>query len=356
MATSQFTIYTSSDAGGPGLITGITGSLLSVLDACLVNGYGTQPGAGWTKPFANFSGALGCYKQPTGSALTLFVNDGGGNLSAVGQEAWACGYEVLTYLTGSGNGSGVIFTGSYGNGQGFGQFPLPSQLLSTGHVVWRKSTSANTVGRSWIIAADSSSMYLWIQTGDTAGMYYHGAFGDFYSLKGPTDLYRCHIYGRNVENTNGGASSAQDWTDSLSAWNNNNLNALTIAQPGHFLDRNSGGSGASIAYTKKGDSGLGGSCQNNTPASVPIQGILQTPNGADNSLYLSPIWIVEPLNLSYRGRLRGIVQICHPTSNFSDGQIIQGSGDYNGKSYIIIKQGPTSGMWGLETSPTVETN
>ncbi|WP_297486902.1 MULTISPECIES: hypothetical protein [Pseudomonadota] len=35
------TIYSSKDASAPAL-TGIAGSLVAVLDACLVNGYGTK--------------------------------------------------------------------------------------------------------------------------------------------------------------------------------------------------------------------------------------------------------------------------------------------------------------------------
>ena len=354
MATSQFTIYTSADTGGPGLINGITGSLLSVLDACLVNGYTGHPAAGWTKPFANFSGALGCYKQPTGSMLTLFVNDGGGNLTAKGEEAWACGYESLTYLTGSGTGSGVIFTGSYGNGQGYGQFPLPAQLLSTGHVVWRKSVTADTTGRTWMVAADSSSMYLWIQTGDTVGVYYHGAFGDFYSLRGPIDLYRCHIYGRITENT--AVAIANDWTDGIASWNSSEINQIGTAQPGHFLDRTMGGTGASIAYTKKGDVSAIIGIVNSAPQYSPIGRSIQTPNSADNSLYLSPLWIVEPTVVLLRGRFRGLYQVCHSISNFSDGQLINGSGDFAGKTLMIIRQGPNAGFWALEVSATVETN
>ena len=69
MPNSQFTIYTATDIGGPGLLTGVTGSLINILNACLVNGYTSKSAAGWTKPFADISASAGslpyyaCFKQ-----------------------------------------------------------------------------------------------------------------------------------------------------------------------------------------------------------------------------------------------------------------------------------------------------
>lgn len=350
MATSQFTIYTSSDTNGPGFITGTTGSVIRILDACLVNGYTNRPAAGWTKPLPNISGTLACYQQPSGSLFVVMVNDATQN-GVTAKEAVAVGFETISSLTGS-VGAGSIFTGSYGLGTGFGQFPALTQGVS-GHVTWRKSVTADTTIRPWVVAADAYTFYLWIQTGDTAGAYYHGSFGDIFSLKGPTDTYRCMLTGRNIDNS--AAALGNDWSDQISAWNGAN-NALLVAQPGVFMPRNIGGTGGSVNVTKKGDSGAGTLFNNTSPQSVSISGLFQTPNGADNSLYLSPIWIVDPSVVSLRGRLRGIFQLCHPIANFTDGQQFNGSGDFAGKSFMIIKNGPQSGMWTLEISPTVETN
>ena len=40
-----WTVYRSDDAGAPNL-TGAAGSLIAILDAVLVNGYGAKPAAG----------------------------------------------------------------------------------------------------------------------------------------------------------------------------------------------------------------------------------------------------------------------------------------------------------------------
>jgi len=188
MATSQFTIYTSGDSGAP-ILYGSTGSIILIFDSCLVNGYGTKPGAGWTKPLPNtgsgaFTASYGCWQQPTGSAMTLFVNDNAPNATPLYKEAWATGWESLTDFSAS-------TTTCVGSGSG--QFPIPAQLLTNGHVVIRKSvTSDSSSVRSWILAADSSSFYFWAATSDTAGMYYGFGFGDIYSFKtSSVDAYKC---------------------------------------------------------------------------------------------------------------------------------------------------------------------
>lgn len=42
------TYYSSEDAEAPQLGADLTGGVKTVLKACLVTGYGTKPGAGWT--------------------------------------------------------------------------------------------------------------------------------------------------------------------------------------------------------------------------------------------------------------------------------------------------------------------
>jgi len=47
-----WTLYQSTDSGAPAL-SGQAGSLLEVLDACLVNGYGGKAAAGWGIAFSS---------------------------------------------------------------------------------------------------------------------------------------------------------------------------------------------------------------------------------------------------------------------------------------------------------------
>jgi len=354
MSASQLVYFSSSDASGPGLISGTAGSLLTIFDACLVNGYsGHILTAQWTKPFVN-SGNIGCYKQGAGAGLSLLVNDNGPNATSTYEEAWAIGWESI-----AGIGAPV--------GTGSGQFPTPTQLLTTGHTVWRKSVAASSATRSWQMFADSSTFYLFISTGDTVGTYYPAMFGDVFSLKGSSDAYRRLIIGRAAENsaTQGvlGSSSTPYGTDQFDAMVAANYNsaqsAVSAYNCGHYMARTWGGGGTSINVGKIFDvakAAYRSDANTYTWTTVYMAGALQIPNGPDNSLYLTPVSIVEPVTGTIRGRLRGIYQVCHPVASFSDGQTFSGGGDYAGKTFQIIKQMVNGGFLAMETSATVETN
>ncbi len=79
---------------------------------------------------------------------------------------------------------------------------------------------------------------------------------------------------------------------------------------------------------------------------------------SNNSIYIDPIYIGEPDGEVLRGRFRGVYHVCHPAANFSDGQILQGGGDYAGKTFMVVKWiGNVSNAYlAVETSATVETN
>lgn len=334
---SQFIIYSSSDASGPGQLTGQAGTLLALLDACLVNGYTGKAAAGWSKPFAN-SGNIGCYKNGTGSTqMSLLINDNGPNVTSTFKEAWATGWESIASI------AAPVGTGS-------GQFPTPAQLLTTGHVVCRKSASADGVGRNWIMFADAHTFYLFVLTGDTANTYYNLIFGDIYSMKGSTDAYRAFIFGKTVEN-----NATGDGWDVYTVVVASGI--MSAAAGGHFMARTWGGGGGSITVSKTWDFSMAvGTAPGGGQDSFFLAGSAQTPNGPDNCLYLSPLRICENSVSSIRGRLRGVYFVGHNVASFSDGQTFAGANDYAGKSFQIVKVGGSNGFWAMETSATVETN
>lgn len=55
------TVYKSTDPSAPTL-DGTAGSLIALLDACLINGYGAKPAAGWTKEYSDTNKAA--YRTP----------------------------------------------------------------------------------------------------------------------------------------------------------------------------------------------------------------------------------------------------------------------------------------------------
>ena len=371
MATSQFTIYSSSDVNGPGPIFGTTGSLNRILEYCLISGSISKMAAGWSHPIANSSSAAGdrvvyaAYEPPSGSQMTLFVNDNAPNVTSTGKEAWLTGWENMTSLCNAAYTANV--------GAGTGQFPTPAQLLTTGHTVCRKSAAAdNTTQRYWVAFADAYTLYLFIQPGDTVSTYNCIMFGDIFSFKGASDAYRCLLIARGTENVAGpyaqiystgvpfGYDAFAATVGYFPSQADYRIGYLQIPLIGHFMPRTFGGGGASINvgktfdFSKGATGGLGGS--SNPYGYVPMLGYLQTPNSADNSLYLSPVTIHEPSSYGLRGRMRGFWFVAHPVASFSDGQTFSGGGDYAGKTFMIFKTDTAGGFFAMEISNTVETN
>ena len=245
MAVSQFTIFSSGDNGAPRLDYS-SGSLIRLLEACLITGYGSKSPVGWLQPIPTLSsstdGYAACYKQPSGSGMTLFVNDGtpysaSGNWW--GNVAYAVGYESLLGLTGSQVGSGS------------GAFPFPGSgglgAPQTASVSWIKSKIIDKVHpREWIVFADVYTFYLFIQNSlgnaDTWSFY---MFGDIYSFKPTRDSYRCTIAGRlQVVDSNNVIYDPGDYvvTAALSGGN-------------YYMPRTVNGTSGSITVLKLGDIG-----------------------------------------------------------------------------------------------------
>ena len=333
--TSQFTTYSSIDNGHPILVSNVSGSLLALLNACLITGYGTKPGAGWTKTGSLGassgqldSGFCGVFCMPTGSLATLFINDSAPGAGGA-QEARATGFDNITQFTASLN----TVTGS-------NQFPTLAQLaVGPGGVVIRKSANLSATERQWMMFADSSSMYLYIAPGDTAGIY-GGAFmfGDIFSFRsGSNAPYKAMIEGRIAEAAANTATN--DRLDQLSI-----MGSVTT---GHFLQRSFSGAGTAITIGKHGD-GVKGS-------TATLLGVTQYPNAADNGFYVSPVW-VHDTNSTLQGMMRGFYHILHPIASFSDGQTFNGIGDFAGKTFLVIKGSSNNGIYLMETSATIMTN
>lgn len=330
MSLSQFTIYRSTDASAPSLF-GASGSLLTVLNACLVNGYGSKAAAGWTLPLGTSGTDIVAYKQGAGAGMCLMVNDAASE-AALGREALACGYAA------------VSSEGPSGMGTGTGQFPTPAQLLTVGAVVIRKSNTADsTNARAWAILADASTFYLFIQSGDISGAYMAFMFGDFFSLAGSADPYRCAIIGRGTENQSN-ADTATGGFDQVGTVESSPLS-------GFFWANSLSGASGSQKFVLVGD--MSKTAYVGTVLS--LQGVIPSPNTYDSSYYICPLYLSDS-SFGLRGMLRGCYMLCHATTNFSDGQTFSGANDYAGKSFLVFVKGSSGGMFCMETSNTVGTN
>ncbi|SPK73722.1 conserved protein of unknown function [Cupriavidus taiwanensis] len=292
-------LYKSTDASAPSL-TGQVGSLVALLDAVLVNGYGSQSAAGWTKAYSATNKAS--YRMAT-SGNTGFYLDVDDSAPSTAKEARMRGYEAMT----------AVATGT-------NPFPTSAQL-STG-IVCRKSTTADSTTRPWYIIADGSCFYLFVDTNDVTGYACSFAFGDFFSYKSG-DSYRCTITGRYIENS--GANNYE-----MVAWINNGTTPLFTATSAHYVARNWTGVGGSIGFAKF-TSLLAG--QSNALLTGSIASFLPYPNSPDSALELAPLFIGH--TYCVRGYMKGMWCPLH-AQPLGHGDTFTGTGNMAGKSFIAL--------------------
>lgn len=298
------TIYRSSDASAP-VLTGTAGDLINLLDKCLVNGYGAKAAAGWTRNtgFAGNTTTRAVFRMGAGNQFYLDVDDRGATgvlTGASGKEAAVRGYETMTDVS-----------------TGTNPFPTTAQLAAA-TANFRKSATADTVPRGWVLFADDRTFILCILDGDAANVYRFYYFGDFYSIK-TGDGFRTLLSVRSVVNTTTATGSLMAAFGSI------------------------GGAVAGI-YTPRVAAGTGTSVNSNLtiPGSNPDS--TGTFPQLDNNIYLSRILTGDP-NIApsvLRGWIRGIYFLIGATG-LNDGDTFTGAGDFAGRSFVIVK--------GISSSP-----
>lgn len=227
MITSR--IYRSTDAGAPQL-TGQAGSLIAVLDACLVAGYGTKTAAGWAKEFTGANQAA--YRPATGRRLFLFVND------SFSKSATVFGYESMSAID-----------------AGIRRFPNARQVPAAGPWI-RKSTTADAVARPWYVVAGATFVYVVTELDRTVpavtnygsakvgGMF----FGDLECTQAD-DAYAVALIANNSTDASGDVGA--DSFERLGAASNSYFSGALPA-PGHWIARPATGvQGASPALAYK---------------------------------------------------------------------------------------------------------
>ena len=119
--------YSSFDtgSGAPGVLANSAGTLITLLDKCLVDGWtGTTP-AGWSKVYSGTNKAV--YRAPLGNRFYLRVDDSNANYAAVTM------YETMSDVD-----------------TGTGKAPTAAHV-SAGTVYWLKSSHSSAI---WYLVAD----------------------------------------------------------------------------------------------------------------------------------------------------------------------------------------------------------
>lgn len=335
-------MYKSSDASAPSL-TGQVGSLVSLLDAVLVNGYGSQTAAGWTKPYTATNKAVFRNSSSNGTGFYLDVDDSGPGAGGA-KEARMRGYETMS----------AVATGT-------GPFPTVAQM--TNGIFKRKSATADATARPWYILADETVFYLFVESGDYTGPTRTTAFGfgDFYSFKA-SDAYRCMIMGRTTENS---SNSNAEYFPTINSPYGSNITSSTLA--GHYLARTYNGVGSAIAFGKHTDAFAGGLGSNGSGYAQPMgqsitnSGAVATngmtyPSPADGGLYMAPVYLHHTQAL--RGYLKGLWCPSHDAP-LAHTDTFSGTGGMSSKTFMVMGiltgtdgNGGKGGQCFLETSNT----
>lgn len=287
----------TGDAGVPTL-NGAAGSLITLLDYCLVTT------AGWTKSYSGTN--LATYRPPSGNQHYLAVDDTG-TLNA----------RVRGFVTCT--AAGVA------EANGTNPFPTDAQMSGGGYLY--KSSDTGTA-RNFVFVGSDKGFYLSIN-GD--GTYnYTFFFGDIVSYKSG-DAYHTLI----VANTNTSPGSYNHFATLQSSF------AVTS---GHWMARINGQTGASIQVGKVSNYTL-----SNAAGSLGASGATY-PDSVGNSLLASPAFIVEAPPINIRGHMPGLVNPLHnkPMAHLDT---FTGGGDLSGKTFVVLNNG-TGSQFCIETSDT----
>ena len=302
-------VYRSTDAGAP-ILTGQVGSLLGILDACLVNGFGSLASSGWAK--LSLAANIAAYKQPvTGSnGFYIRVDD-----TAV-QAARVVGHETITDVSTATR-------------------PFPTAALQPGGGYVYKSATSDATARPWLLVCNGPMFYMVISQAASDPNWYSSfawGFGDITSYRA-ADAYGTILI---AAATMGGTLSQFSITLTNAA--------MVTGIPGHWLCRPFTGIGSmSTTAGKVTDSakGNGGTLGN---------GGMAYPSPIDGGLYVAPVWIVEPSAAALRGVLPGIWNPLH-NRPLSLGDKWTPTGDLAGKTLEAVNC-TTSAQFFIETSNT----
>lgn len=132
-----FTYYASTDASAPTL-NGQAGSLITVLDAILLNGYGAKAAAGWSSPWNDGAGNNKIYAPASAGAYPVKIQDNGPTAGGVRESYLAIGSAHL--------GAGALANES------------PANIGRANPYVIRKSETIATTARAWYAYADAETL------------------------------------------------------------------------------------------------------------------------------------------------------------------------------------------------------
>lgn len=225
---------------------------------------------------------------------------------------------------------------------GSGPFPTNSQL--SGGLYWGKSGTSDSTSRVWILVADKKTLYYMPAASVSAPGQVHGngVFGDIASAK-PGDAFRCMI--------NGDESATTSFSPGSSAANFDQGQNTAITT-GAYAARSYSGIGSSAALSKGYALAVAPSAGGvyRSGASYAADHI-PYPNPTDGGLYVTPFTVCEKTGVIYRGKLRGLFAFPQRVAGtFADRDRLRNlPGLPAGSEFMVIRSG-TIGAFAFDVS------
>lgn len=295
------TVYSSTDGSAPQLTgsTDTTTDVAAILEACLVTGYGSKPGQGWTKPYA--SGTTTVFRQPvdTSNGFYLRLDASTTGASVTGYDVKFRGYESMTSAT-----------------EGTGPFPTVAQMADG---VWMMRLYSSGTAAAWMLITNGKMVYFFVRSAVDSSYGSVFAFGDINPSR-TGDAYNTIIIGNR--------QSRQTNYNSIAYGRFHRTVNIASADSANYMARSHTQLGSSAAVGKHSDYIKGGS--------VVVWGMggLTYPNPSSHQLIFTPAWVHEVNTL--RGTLPGVWALCH-NSPFTDGDVITGTGAFANRQFMALR-------------------
>lgn len=281
---TAFREFTYTDAGAPAL-SGQAGSLTALLDAVLVDGYGTGPSAkapaGWSRIYSATNKRVYRGDVISGTGYLLRVDD----TAAIGnaRHAWLRGYESMSAID---TGTNLV----------------PTVAQVTDGALWQKSITADATARPWQIFANDKNAYVFLDCGGLGlGLAAPFAFGDLISHM-PGDNHHFWL-ACNTLTSYAGATGNYHGT----MFKGNTL-ASAVATPSlgqgavGYIGRAYSGAPGSVLLGHVNEDFLGAACSGRS--------LIAYPDPVSGGLLWGPAHMREASNV-IRGKLPGIIVPLH---------------------------------------------
>jgi hypothetical protein len=295
-------VFSSDDAGAP-VLTGAAGSLITLLDKCLVDGYVGKPSLGWSK-LEDSTSTLAAYRHSSGSRRYLRV-DNSSSYNTDRGTVLVRGFESMT-----------------GIAVGDGLFPVNEQV--SGGLTWWTSIDLTTA-RPWILIGDGKFFYLQIKHGYGGAGKALMCFGEYISYKAG-DVYNQIITGHNAEIDDNEGGAYPTFTSFMA--------------PQDGIVTGGGCYGARAYHQLGGSVGMalpfdGFQFTQVGPGQPPAAPYSDFTNPSNGELYFGKYYVSDRVSL--RGEMPGLwAPLFDCGSYFNDGDLVVGSGELAGRTLKLI--------------------